>query len=481
MIWLKEESGKMTKKMNREMAVVTYLFMILFLIMAGYIVYFVVHDSDKVLNNPQNKRQELLAKRVTKGSILASGGQRLAYTKTSKNGEETRVYPYGELFAHVIGHTTHGATGLESTEGYTMLTSSINPLKGMLNELQGKKNPGDNVVTTLNLKLTRAAQEELGSKKGAVVAMDPETGKILVMLSQPSYDPNNLTDARWKKLTQSSSDDSVLYNRATQGLYPPGSTFKLYTALEFMRENSDYEKYSYRCQGSIGSGDTKIKCYEGEVHGRVDFSMAFAESCNAAFCNIGSGLNVSKWKKLCESLYYNKSMPIEKIEQKSSRFTVDSSTGAGDIMQVSIGQGNTLVTPLQNSFLVAAALNDGKLMKPYLVDRVEDTKGNIVSENAPKQAAEPITKKEAKALKKLMRKTVTSGTATALSGRGYEAGGKTGSAEFHNGSTDSHAWFVGYGEKNGKKLVVSVVVEAVGTGSAYAVPVAKRVLDAYLQ
>ena len=110
-------------------------------------------------------------------------------------------------------------------------------------------------------------------------------------------------------------------------------------------------------------------------------------------------------------------------------------------MQVSIGQGNTLVTPLQNSFLVAAALNDGKLMKPYLVDRVEDTKGNIVSENAPKQAAEPITKKEAKALKKLMRKTVTSGTATALSGRGYEAGGKTGSAEFHNGSTDSHAWF----------------------------------------
>ena len=90
MIWLKEESGKMTKKMNREMAVVTYLFMILFLIMAGYIVYFVVHDSDKVLNNPQNKRQELLAKRVTKGSILASGGQRLAYTKTSKSGEETR-------------------------------------------------------------------------------------------------------------------------------------------------------------------------------------------------------------------------------------------------------------------------------------------------------------------------------------------------------------------------------------------------------
>lgn len=152
-------------------------------------------------------------------------------------------------------------------------------------------------MTTMNLKLTRPDRKTWGQKRSGC-GHGSGNRQNLVMLSQPSYDPNNLTDARWKKLTQSSSDDSVLYNRATQGLYPPGSTFKLYTALEFMRENSDYEKYSYRCQGSIGSGDTKIKCYEGEVHGRVDLSMAFAESCNAAFCNIGSGLNVSKMEKI---------------------------------------------------------------------------------------------------------------------------------------------------------------------------------------
>ncbi|MCR5690692.1 MAG: penicillin-binding protein 2 [Eubacterium sp.] len=451
--------------------------MALFLCMSGYIVYFVIHDADRVLNNPQNKRQELLAKRVTKGDIVSADGKRLAYTKTGKSGQETRVYPYRGLFAHVVGQTAQGASGLESTEGFTMLTSGINPLKGMYNQIKGVKNPGNNVVTTLNLNLTQVASSAMGSKKGAVVAMDPETGKILVMLSLPTYDPNNLTSSRWKKLSQ--DEDSVLYNRATQGLYPPGSTFKLYTALEFMRENEDYKKFTYKCTGSIGTGNSKISCYDGEVHGKVDLATAFAESCNSTFCSIASGLDLTKWNKLCKSLYYNRAMPLDKLEQNSSRFSVSSDSEMGDVMQAGIGQGDTLVTPLQNSFLVAAALNGGELMKPYLVDHVEDVDGGIVSQTEIKKVASPLSKKEAKALKKLMRQTVLSGTATALASSNYTAGGKTGSAEFHNGSKDSHAWFVGYGEKNGKKLVVSVVVEAAGTGSAYAVPVARQIFDAY--
>ena len=170
---------KKAKKLNREMALVTYLFMILFLVMAGYMVYFVVHDSDQVLNNPQNKRQELMAKRVTKGSILSDTGKKLAYTKTDKSGKETRVYPYDGLFAHVVGRTSHGMTGIESMEGYTMLTSSIHPIAGMVNEIKGDKNPGNNVVTTLNLNLSQIASSALGDKKGAIVVMEPDTGKIL--------------------------------------------------------------------------------------------------------------------------------------------------------------------------------------------------------------------------------------------------------------------------------------------------------------
>ncbi|MBO5489321.1 MAG: penicillin-binding protein 2 [Eubacterium sp.] len=474
-----KENQKKSKRLNREMAVVTYLFMIIFIVMAGYLVYFVIHDSEQVLNNPQNKRQTLMAKRVKKGSILSDDGKTLAVTKTTKNGEEVRSYPYGSMFAHVVGHTTHGATGLESTEGYTMLTSGINPIEGVINELKGEKNPGNNVVTTLNVKLTKLASEGLGSKKGAVLVMDPETGKILVMLSKPSYDPNNLSDKQWENLTSNSSDDSPLYNRVTQGLYPPGSTFKLYTALEYMRENKNYNKLSYTCNGKIGTGESQISCYNGEVHGVLNLQKAFAESCNVAFCQIGSQLDRDAWKKTCETFFYNKEMPIDKINQNTSKFNVTKDTATGDVMQASIGQGDTLVTPLQNAFLVAAAVNQGKLMKPYLVDRVEDFDGNVVKQYNPEEVSQPLSEKEAKALKKLMRETVKSGTATSLSYGNYTAGGKTGSAEFHNGSTDSHAWFVGYGEKNGKKLVVSIVVEAAGTGSAYAVPIAKRIFDAY--
>lgn len=462
------------------MAIVTYLFMILFLVMAGYIVWFAVHDAEQVLNHPSNKRQELMAKRVKRGSILSAEGKAIAQTKTDKDGNEKRVYPYDGLFAHVAGRLSHGKTGIESTESYTMLTSSVNPLLGIFNELRGEKNPGNNVVTTLSLPLSQTAGNALGSRKGAVVAMDPETGKILAMVSKPTYDPGNLTDARWNQLTEDKGEDSALYNRATQGLYPPGSTFKLYTALEYMREEKAYHKFQYTCKGSIGSGREKIKCYGGEVHGRVDLTEAFAESCNAAFCQIGSGLQASEWKLLCESLYYNKKTPLQKLEQNSSRFAITDSTPKGDIMQASIGQGDTLVTPLQNALLVCAAVNNGTLMRPYLLDHTEDADGNVLESYEPEKDSQPITEKEAKELKKLMRATVTEGTAHSLySGTPYKAGGKTGSAEFQNGSSDSHAWFVGYAEMGGKKLVVSIVVEAAGTGSTYAVPIAKEIFNDY--
>ena len=309
-----ENPEKGSKRQNREMAVVTYLVMAIFFILAGYMVYFIIHDSDQVLNNSANKRQELLAKRVTKGKILSDKGNVLAKTVTDSSGNETRKYPYGSLFAHVVGRSSHGKTGLEASESYTMLTSGLNPFLSTINELKGKKNPGNNVVTTLNVGLSKAASNALGSKRGAVVVMDPETGKVLAMVSKPSYDPNQLTDARWNKLTSDSGEQSALYNRATQGLYPPGSTFKLYTAFEFMREQDNYSKFHYTCTGKIGTGSEQIKCYGGEVHGKVDLEKAFAESCNAAFCSIGDGLNRNSWRKLCESFYYNKSIPLEKME-----------------------------------------------------------------------------------------------------------------------------------------------------------------------
>ncbi|MCR4605790.1 MAG: penicillin-binding protein 2 [Eubacterium sp.] len=465
---------------NRKMASFTYVFIILFMVLFGYIVFFVINDSDKVLNNPANKRSEIWAKRVTRGKILSSDGKELATTQSGKKGKDTRVYPYGSMFTPVVGRTTHGATGLESSENYELLNSNLNPIDKMVREFNGEKSPGNNVVTTLNYNISRVASDVLGDRRGAVVAMEPKTGKILAMISKPSYDANGLTDEKFKKLTKTSGDGSVLYNRATQGLYPPGSTFKMYTALSFMQQHSDYDSFKYKCTGSTGTGDGSIKCYGGEVHGKVNFEDAFAESCNTAFCNIGTQLNVTKWRELCEDLYFNKPTPIEKIEKNSSRFRLDSSTKKGDVMQASIGQGDVLVTPLQNIFLASAVANDGKLMQPYLVDRIESFDGKTLKSYSPKKLKNVITKSEAKEMNKLMRAVVKRGTASSLYyGTPYKAAGKTGSAQFQSGSSESHAWFVGYAKMDGKCIAVSIVVERGGTGSSAAVPIAKQIFNTY--
>ena len=143
------------------------------------------------------------------------------------------------------------------------------------------------MVTTLNLKMSQTASEALGSHRGAVVVMEPDTGKILCMVSKPTYDPNQL-EANWERLTQASSDNSSLYNRATQGLYPPGSTFKVITALEYIREHGNPDDYSYVCQGQIEAGSNTIHCFGGKVHGQVSFRDSLAYSCNTSFRSSGS-------------------------------------------------------------------------------------------------------------------------------------------------------------------------------------------------
>ncbi len=468
------------KRMNREMAMVTYIFMFLFMFMAGYVIWFLAGDTDQILNNTQNRRQDLLAERVEKGKILSAGGKVLAKTGMDKKGNEKRTYPYDGLFAHVVGRTAHGKTGLEASESYTMLTTGINPLTGIFNELKGEKNPGNDVVTTLNVKLSQIASNALGDRKGAVVVMEPGTGKILTMVSKPTYNPNHVNE-NWESLVQDSEADSSLYNRATQGLYPPGSTFKLYTLLEYARENQNYKDFRYTCTGKVGDGEDAIHCYGHEVHGKIGLKRAFAKSCNAAFSQIGAGLHLSSWVELCDSLYYNSTLPMKELEQKESQFIMPEGLASGDVMQMAIGQGSVLTTPLQNAYLVAAVVNGGTLMKPYVVDHVQDTYGGVVKEYGPTVVATPLTTEEAKFLKQYMRETVLSGTATALNTSNYRAGGKTGSAQFKEGSTDSHAWFVGYAEKGKKKLVVSIIVEGAGTGSAHAVPIARSIFDEYFE
>ena len=216
--------------------------------------------------------------------------------------------------------------------------------------------------------------------------------------------------------------------------------------------------------------------YKRQVHGQEDFYSAFANSCNCAFADMGTDLGGSSLKDTAEDLLFNSKLPF--TSYKTSSFTLDKKSGIPLIMQTSIGQGNTLVSPAHMALITSAIANGGVLMKPTLIDEVVNKTGESVKKTEASAYKRLISTNEANLLGKLMQGVVTNGTASALNGRGYTVAGKTGSAEFdENGS--SHSWFVGYSDVDTPDIVVSVIVENGGTGSEAAVPIAGQIFDAY--
>lgn len=455
-----------------------YIFVGMFVLMMGYFTFFLVVKSNEVINSTYNKRQEVLSERIVRGEILSSDGEVLARTTIDTDGNETREYPYGDVYAHVVGRFSKGKTGIEESENIRLLTSNINSFEVMYSDLVGEKSFGDNIVTTLDSELQQVAYDALGDDRGAVVVMEPSTGKILAMVSKPSYDPNNI-DAIWEELVADEDTQSPLINRATQGLYPPGSTFKVLTALEYMRENPVvYLKYKYECNGKIEDNKMTIHCYNNKSHGEVDLPLSFAKSCNTSFASIGMDINKNSFYELCEKFLFNTKLPITMASNPSSFTLQKGSSGVKEAMQTAIGQGNTLITPLHNAMIAAAVANNGVMMKPYVVDRVENAEGAVVKRYSPKVISKPLSYAEADYIGDMMRKVVTDGTGKKLKDLDVKAAGKTGSAD--HGEEKAHAWFIGYAPYNDDpEIVVSVIVESVGTGSDFAVPIVKEIMEAY--
>jgi peptidoglycan glycosyltransferase len=311
--------------------------------------------------------------------------------------------------------------------------------------------------------------------------MEPSTGKILAMVSKPDYDPNTIA-TNWDAILANDDEDSVLLNRAAQGLYPPGSTFKLATALEYIRENEKtYKNYSFECKGSLTVGDYTLHCFNSAVHGEVDLTKSLAKSCNTSFANIGLTLNTKKFADTCGELLFNAALPGTLASSKS-RFSLSADASSEEIMATAIGQGDTLVSPYHMALLVSAIKNKGVLMTPYLVDHIENSDGSTVKSYTPSAYGQLMSADEAKILRKMMKEVVQEGTATALASDNYTAAGKTGSAEYGTNKGDSHAWFVGYASaKNTGDIAIAVLVEGAGSGSSVGVPIAKTVFDTYFK
>ena len=469
-----EERSKKRRFRNREYTFVSWFFVAVFAAMIGYLVYFNVVKSEDFINSPYNTRQDTFSDRVVRGQILSSDGEILAKTDVYEDGSEDRIYPYANIFAHVIGYDSNGKSGLESEANFQLLTSHEFFLSQMKNEFLGRKNMGDTVISTLSAKLQSTAYYALGDRRGAVIAIEPSTGKIRCMVSKPDFDPNYIAE-NWEWLVNDESNSSLL-NRATQGQYPPGSTFKLVTALDYFRKHKSFNNYSYLCQGSITMEDHTIQCYNGSVHGQEDFYSSFAHSCNCAFADMGTKLGGASLLETSEDLLFNKKLPL--VSYKKSSFSLNGQSGIPLIMQTAIGQGNTLVSPAHMAMITCAVANNGVLMKPYLIDQVVNNTGEHVDTTQPEAYKRLMTKNEATMLGELMKDVVEYGTASALSGQGYTAAGKTGSAEYDEQGS-SHSWFIGYSDVESPDLAVAVIVEGGGTGSEAAVPIASQIFNSY--
>jgi len=297
------------------------------------------------------------------------------------------------------------------------------------------------------------------------------------MVSKPDYDPNRIKQD-WESFTVGEESASVLYNRASQGLYAPGSTFKILTLLEYMREKGNPTKFRFDCQGSLTEGNYTIHCYGKQAHGEEDLRTAFAKSCNTAFASMGLTLNRMLFEDTCQSLLFNRQLPLV-IPYSESSFSLEENTSSAQQMMTAIGQGETLVSPFHMAMLVSSIANQGVLMEPYFIERIENYTGDAVKTYLPSVCMECMTEREADILTEYMEAVVTEGTGSALQALDFPVAGKTGTAEYSSDKSKSHAWFAGFSLTGESDIAVCVLVEEAGSGSAFAVPVAQQIFTAW--
>lgn len=470
---------KKNEQRNRKMYMLSVMVFLMFGLMGVYLVWFHMTNQSEFFNHSFNSRQELMAEKNIRGTIYSSDGKKLAYTAVTGEGTEQRQYPYGEIFCHVIGYDSHGRSGVEALANYELSHSNVDMNNKIATSAAGGKDLADNVYTTFDAELQETAYNALGVYQGAAIVTEVKTGRVLAMVSKPGFDPNEI-DALFASLSED-EESSVLLNRAAQGLYPPGSIFKVITTLEYLREhNNDLSGYHYQCSGSFVAEEVKISCFNHKAHGYQTYENSVTNSCNSSFANIGLGLDIDSFADTLDGLLFHQKLPID-LPSSEGSFDLVGDGGKEPVIHASFGQGRTIVTPLQMNLITCAIANEGLLMKPQVLTEVRTATGSPVKSYEPVSYRQLMTTEEATMLKDLMVQVVLVGTASKLKGLEYTVAGKTGSAEYDSSKNFSHAWFTGFAPAEDPEIAVTIIMEEAGTGSSYAVPVAKRIFDNYFQ
>nr|WP_203606630.1 penicillin-binding protein 2 [Streptomyces sp. SID11385] len=452
--------------------------------------------ADSYQSDKANPRVTIERYAQPRGDIIADGKPVTGSKNT--NGisyKYKRTWKNGPMWAPVTGYSSQliGATQLESLND-GILTGNDDRLffRNQLDMLTGKPKQGGNVVTTINTAAQKAAFDGLGSKKGAVVALDPSTGAILAMASTPSYDPSsfagisNKDGETFAKLDK--DKDKPLTNRALRETYPPGSTFKVVTAAAAL-ESGKYQPdqktdtpLPWIMPGTKTplNNEGNIPCEDATLRNALKYS------CNTVFGKIGADLGQDAMQEEAEKFGFNAKHDVP-VRSAMSNFSKNMSPD--HVAQSSIGQFNTAATPLQMAMVASAVANDGKLMKPYMVSELQSPSLDTIEKTEPKEMSRPLSAENAQKLQSMMETVVDEGTGTNAKIPGVTVGGKTGTAQHGiDNAKLPYAWFVSYAKTDqGAPVAVAVVVEDGAassddiSGGGLAAPIAKAVMEAVIK
>lgn len=459
--------NNMKKSIKRLFWLVTLMFALIILNIGKIILI----DSKNYITSSYNPRINYNYGELKRGDIRDINNNILAVS--NRDGESySREYPFRYYASNTVGYTGIGKAGLEASENFELEKLHNEIFQRISYIFTGEELKGNSIITTLDIELQKKVNSALNDQKGAIVVMEPSTGRIMAMESYPNYNPNNVS-MEWDELKE--GEDSPLLNRATQGLYPPGSTFKLITALSALKNGIDLESYTYICTGEQAFENKVIHCFDNKAHGEVDIHSAMAYSCNCFFAEIGTQLGGDKLAQTVKDIHF-----IEKrnlgVESTKGEFALTGKSSESELVETAIGQGKTVITPLYMACFVSAIANDGNMMEPYLIDHIEYYNGKPAKTTIPKKIDTIMSMEEADQLTNMMIEVVEKGTGTTAAVSGVQVAGKTGTAENPTGS--DHSWFIGFAPADDPQIAVAVVLEN-AKGNQKAAPIAGKIFSAF--
>ena len=452
-----------------------------FLFIAAGLGYWQVYRAPDLVGDASYNAYRLAdrEKDTRRGRILDRNGAVLAESRPTPDGFR-RVYTYPAL-APVVGYhdRIYGNAGIESWADDYLSGRSGQTLPNVVRDrLLHTPTVGADVVLTIDLELQKAADAALGDGAGAVVVLDPKTGEILALASHPYIDPSNL-ERDWPMIRE--DPDHPLLNRATQGLYPPGSVFKTITLAAGLDIGAYERATKFTCDDQVVVEGFPIRC-DAENQGTFDLTHAYAYSCNACFGQIGLRLGGKDLTEYARRFGFEAPLPLEIPTTPSQIASSDPERRLVGALLAStgFGQGELMATPLQMAVVAATVANEGRVPTPYLVREVRNEGGAVVTATQPKTLRTAVKPDAAREVVSMLVAGVDDGLASAARIPGVKVGGKTGTAETGQGAT-THAWFIGVAPADAPRYAIAVLSERGGGGGAVAAPMAQKVLQHALQ